>query len=148
MKQNDISNEEKYEVYKAMMINLKKAVNLKFYYEVIFISYAIIEDRCNSILKYSGVQVPNGISKKLNILSKLIQDRDKNITKYLSEDLITNIDVWRNDRNSLVHSLANLKYDNVKLEDIALQGAELSKALSNKSISIRRNYVKNNYYDK
>lgn len=39
------TNIEKYEAYKAMKSNLTKAMKAGFYYQAIFIEYAIIEDR-------------------------------------------------------------------------------------------------------
>lgn len=49
-------NNEKYEAYKAMKMNLNKAMKSGFYYQAIFIEYAIIEDRCLSALKHAGVK--------------------------------------------------------------------------------------------
>ena len=48
-------NMEKYEVYKSMNENLSKAMRAGFYYQAIFIEYAIIEDRCSSVLRHAGV---------------------------------------------------------------------------------------------
>lgn len=43
-------NMEKYQAYKSMNENLSKAMRSEFYYQAIFIEYAIIEDRCTSAL--------------------------------------------------------------------------------------------------
>ena len=39
---NMSQNYEKYDIYKAMKISLKKSMSAGFYYEAIFIEYAII----------------------------------------------------------------------------------------------------------
>ena len=43
---SDSKNTEKYETYKKMKADLSKSMKSGFYYEAIFIEYAIMEDRC------------------------------------------------------------------------------------------------------
>ena len=42
-------NYEKQEIYKSIKANLKKAMTSGFYYQAIFIEYAIVEDRCSYV---------------------------------------------------------------------------------------------------
>ena len=51
------TNIQKYENYREQFIRLKKALDLKFFLEAIFIEYTIIEDRTESISRHAG----NGI---------------------------------------------------------------------------------------
>ena len=48
-----MNNNDKYEAYKAMKVNLSKAMRSGFYYQAIFIEYAIIEDRTVSLLRHA-----------------------------------------------------------------------------------------------
>ena len=64
-------NIEKYEVYRAMMENLSKAMRSEFYYQAIFIEYAIIEDRCLSALKHSGVKYLDSNGHEIKLAEKI-----------------------------------------------------------------------------
>ena len=48
-------NTQKYETYKSIHESLSKALKYGFYYEAIFLEYAVIEDRLASVLKYAGI---------------------------------------------------------------------------------------------
>ena len=50
-----VPNKQKQENYAHMKAGLKRALQAEFYYEAIFIEYAIVEDRCTSILKHAGI---------------------------------------------------------------------------------------------
>ena len=67
---------EKYEVYKSMNENLTKAMRSGFYYQAIFIEYAIIEDRCTSALKYAGVKYLDRKGRDISISQKLKEMRN------------------------------------------------------------------------
>ena len=54
-------NTQKYETYKSINESLSKALKYGFYYEAIFLEYAIVEDRLASVLKYAGI----GLRKNL-----------------------------------------------------------------------------------
>ena len=61
-----IDNQQKYENYKEQTMRLKRAINSCFYLEKIFIEYAIIEDRLESVLRHSGIKMGNGKDTTLN----------------------------------------------------------------------------------
>ena len=50
-----LNNFQKYENYKAQMGRLNHAIKEHFFLEAMFIEYAIMEDRCESILTHAGV---------------------------------------------------------------------------------------------
>lgn len=64
-------NMEKYEIYKSMNENLSKAMKAEFYYQAIFIEYAIIEDRCLSVLKHAGVKYVDSKDRELTLSRKV-----------------------------------------------------------------------------
>ena len=47
-------NMQKYANYKEQMGRLNKALTSRFFLEAIFIEYAIMEDRLESVLRHSG----------------------------------------------------------------------------------------------
>ena len=53
--ENVKNNMEKYNSYREQTGKFKKAMSLEFYYEAIFISYAIMEDRLISFLDHIGL---------------------------------------------------------------------------------------------
>ena len=55
---SEITNMEKYGNYKEQMGRLKKAMDNHFLLEALFIEYAIMEDRCESILRHSNAFNP------------------------------------------------------------------------------------------
>ena len=64
-------NMEKEEIDKQRSSDLTKAMKQGFYYEAIFIEYAILEDRLASVLKYAGVLTMEK-SGNQNIAKKLM----------------------------------------------------------------------------
>ena len=88
-----MNNIEKKEKYSNLMSRLKRATDNEYYYEAIFIEYAILEDRTESLLKHAGkkFQENNGnpfkISKKLNKLKSEKEFQTSYIRKHLTEEL-------------------------------------------------------------
>ena len=52
--QAQISNMQKHFNYQEQMVRLKKAMAAQFYLAAIFIEYAVMEDRLESILRHSS----------------------------------------------------------------------------------------------
>ncbi len=49
---NNLTNMQKYENYKAQIDRLNRAIKEHFYLEAMFIEYAVMEYRCESILTH------------------------------------------------------------------------------------------------
>lgn len=141
-------NIEKKEKYAELMIKLNKATNEEYYYEAIFIEYAIIEDRLEALLRYAGLKYKqdNGtnidIQKKINKIQNDAKFQDSYIKKHITPKILNEIQLWKNERNRLIHNLVNAKYDNEEIKNIALQGECLAKKISNKSTLIKRYFQK------
>ena len=62
--------------YADLIDKLKKSVNNEFYYESIFIEYAILEDRTESLLRHAKLKTTDNegknytLAKKLGIINK------------------------------------------------------------------------------
>ena len=137
----EVDNMQKYANYKEQMGRLKKALNSQFYLEAIFIEYAILEDRVESMLRHSGVFRPdkhNTLNKKLNRLSELQRNKTGLAKKYFTEDLLSAIHDWKNERNIMIHALLKQSLHTEDLQAIAERGQALVKTVSSKVSSYNR----------
>ena len=133
------NNMQKYENYKEQMGRLKKALGAGFNLEAIFIEYAIMEDRLESVLRHAGKwkepksadQVPS-IQRKKTLIVKMAEEKKSLAHKYFSDDTLERVIMWKNKRNSLIHELLKQSLQTEELEELAQQGQELVKELSNK----------------
>ena len=143
-------NNEKYEAYKAMKMNLNKAMKSGFYYQAIFIEYAIIEDRCLSVLKHAGVKYLDSKGHEISLKEKLRKMKGNPafltdyVRKRITSELIDEIETWKTDRNQLVHALAKIPYNNDSIREVAERGQTLINTLDNKVRSANRFFDKNN----
>ncbi|MGN0604940.1 MAG: hypothetical protein ACI4JM_00305 [Oscillospiraceae bacterium] len=136
-----IDNMQKYENYKTQMSRLKKAIKEEFYLEAIFIEYAVIEDRLESILVHSGNFNPkrhNKIEKKLSKIEEMTREKKGLLRNYISDELIESIYEWKNKRNIFIHSLMKQQTTTHELQEIAVSGMDIIKVLNNKSTSYKR----------
>ena len=145
-----MNNIEKKEKYSNLMSRLKRATDNEYYYEAIFIEYAIFEDRTESLLKHAGkkFQENNGnpfkISKKLNKLKSEKEFQTSYIRKHLTEELIEKIYEWKMERDQLMHNIINLQYKNDEIKMLALNGECLVKKFNSKSQLVNK-YLDNQY---
>ena len=145
-----MNNIEKKEKYSKLMSRLKRATDNEYYYEAIFIEYAILEDRTESLLKHAGkkFQENNGnpfkISKKLNKLKSEKEFQTSYIRKHLTEELIEKIYEWKIQRDKLMHNIINLQYKNDEIKMLALNGECLVKKFNSKSQLVNK-YLDNQY---
>ena len=152
MTANDTPNLIKYENYKEQVKRLDKALNNKFYLEAIFIEYAIIEDRTESILKHAGkweaylkkrgrYQVT--LDSKINYISGFARERGSLLHKYFSDELLVEILEWKEERNSLMHALMKQSLTTEELRTVALKGKDLARKIANKATTYRRAVERN-----
>ena len=73
-----MNNYYKHEKYAELMEKLKKSLKNEFYYESIFIEYAIIEDRTESLLRHANIKTTDSKNYSLKLNDKL-----RKIIKYL-----------------------------------------------------------------
>ena len=135
-------NMGKYEIYKSMHKNLTKAMRNGFYYEAIFIEYAILEDRFAAVLKYAGLKCVDdkgrdfAITKKIGMIENRQCFDNKFVRDRLSLKLLGDARNWLKERNELIHHLATMPYDSEHVRKIAEDGNELVRIISNKSRSV------------
>ena len=143
-----MNNKQKNLKYADLMDKLKKSINNEFYYEAIFIEYAIFEDRTESLLKHAKYKIIDidgrnfSLQNKLNKIMNNTKFQDKYVKKHITNELLFKLDNWRNKRNKMIHDLIKCEYTNDDIKKIALEGYELTKKLNSKSTLVTK------YFDK
>ena len=111
--------------YREQFKRLDKALNNNFYLEALFIEYAIMEDRTESILRYEGneIKVKEGsfisINRKLDKIKKIAEQRKSLPERYFSDNLIECIQLWKDERNRMIHALMKQSLTTEELTELA-----------------------------
>ncbi len=106
--------------------------------EAIFIEYAILEDRLESILRHSGKWNPDAknfvsLDKKRKNVAKLAEEKKSLAHKYFPPELTDRIDVWKGARNKIIHAPMKQDLHTEDLSAVALDGQALVKTLCSKT---------------
>ena len=110
-----------------------------------FIEYAILEDRTESILRHAEqwdayLKSRKGREPNIDTKVKYIQKRAENkkdfLHKYFSDDLLEQVLGWKVERNRLIHALLKQQLAHNEVSNLAAQGNELVKTLRTRT----RNY--------
>ena len=138
-----IDNQQKYLNYREQMGRLTKAMKSGFYLEAIFIEYAIMEDRLESVLRHSKKWNPKSsqfvsLDYKRKKVEKLAEEKKSLASKYFTKELTDMIDRWRKDRNDLIHELLKQSLHTEDIRDIATEGHRIVKILNSKATSYNR----------
>ena len=142
-----IDNQQKYENYKEQFKRLNKALVNGFNLEAMFIEYAIMEDRTESILRHAGYwdaylkkrgNRDATINSKISCIQGKVNADDKLLRKYFSDDLLDRILAWKEERNRLIHALLKQQFEHDEIRELATKGNELVKALRSRSSSYNR----------
>lgn len=137
------SNMQKYANYREQMSRLNKALNARFYLEAIFIEYAVMEDRLESVLRHSGKWNPKpdehiSIDRKCRNVAKLAEEKKGLARRYFSAELTDGILEWKEKRNKMIHALLKQSLHTEDLQSIAEEGHQLVKTLCSKVTSYNR----------
>ena len=147
MTEPTIDNQQKYENYKEQFQRLNKALANGFNLEAMFIEYAIMEDRTESILHHAElwdayIKSRKGREPTINSKVQYIQKRAENkkdlMHRYFSDDLLERVLAWKEERNRLIHALLKQQLEHNEISELAAKGNELVKALRSKSGSYNR----------
>ena len=138
-----MTNLEKRDKYAELMKKLDEATSNEYYYEAIFIEYAIFEERTRSLFQHAKIPYKKdnkeySIDKKLKTIKTNKIFQDNYIKKHLEQELIDNIIEWKNERNKLMHNIINANYENEQVKILSLNGECLAKRLNNKSKLVNR----------
>lgn len=140
-------NQLKYENYREQFKRLNSALNSGFNLEAIFIEYAIMEDRTESILRHADkweayMKSRKGrdptIDSKIRYIQKLAEQKKSIPNKYFSDDLLDRLLTWKEDRNRLIHALLKQQLEHNEVTELAAQGKQLVDELRNRANKYNR----------
>ena len=137
-----MDNYEKRNRYALLMKKLDIATKQNFYYESIFIEYAIFEERMDSLMRHGKMKKLQKLHFKINAIKAADWFKDKEVQKYISNKTLDEIIEWKDKRNKLIHDLVNCTYGAEEIESIAKAGEKLVKNFNSKSTAV------NKYLDK
>lgn len=153
MAEEIIDGQQKYLNYKTQFQRLNRALANEFYLEAIFIEYAIMEDRTESVLRHAGLW-PAYLKRRgknmvtINSKIKFIQEKARNksglLHKYFSDDLMDQVFNWKEKRNPLIHALLNQKLGPDDLKALATEGNSLVRILRTRAANHNRAADKQN----
>lgn len=140
-------NQLRYENYREQFKRLNSALNNGFNLEAMFIEYAIMEDRTESILRHadkwdayikSRKGRDPGIDSKIRYIQKLAEQKKTIPNKYFSDDLLDRILIWKEERNRLIHALLKQQLEHNEVTGLAAQGKQLVDELRNRANKYNR----------
>lgn len=145
MSETIITGREKYRNYTEQFSRLNRALKNEFYLEAIFIEYAILEDRTESVLRHAGLweaymkgkKIP-AIGTKLTFIKNKAALKSCSLHSYFSDDLLEKLRSWKDKRNPLIHDLLNQKLGADQLKDLALEGDRLVRILRTRATNHNR----------
>lgn len=140
-------NQLKYENYREQFHRLNSALKSGFNLEAMFIEYAIMEDRTESILHHAGkwedyLKNRKGhnptIDSKIRYIQKLAEQKKTLLNKYFSDGLLDQVLAWKDDRNRLIHALLKQKLEHNEIRLLAEEGKQLVDELKRKAGNYNR----------
>ncbi len=141
-------NQLKYQNYREQFKRLNKAITQNFYLEAVFIEYAVMEDRTESIIRHAGKweaylkkrgkYEPTLDSKIRYISSQMEANRKDLLRRYFNDGCLNRILTWKEERNRLIHALLKQKLTTEELASLAEQGRDIARQLSNKATNYNR----------
>ena len=148
MEQENLApNMQKFRNYQTQFTRLNKALREEFYLEAIFIAYAIIEDRTESILRHTGKweayeKSRKGrnatIDSKIRYIQKIAEDKKSLAHRYLADGTLQRIWEWKEERNRMIHALLKQALADGELAALANTGKELACNLRTKVNNLNR----------
>ena len=144
--EGQITNQQKHLNYREQNERLIKAIKNQFYLEAIFIEYSIIEDRTESILRYTN-RFPKqssfvSLDKKISLIEKVSEEKASVANQYFDVEFLEKIRDWKNMRNAIIHALMKRNVCTNDLLETALAGRQLVKDLCRISTNYKRKLLR------
>ena len=137
-----ISNQQKQANYTEQFRRLKLALKNGFNLEAMFIEYAILEDRTESILRHADLwdayiksrkgREPN-IDSKIKYIQKRAANKKATLHKCFSDDLLDRVLAWKEERDRLIHALLKQQLTEEDVNRIASEGNDLVRVLRSRA---------------
>lgn len=143
-----VKNQLKNENYKEQFKRLNSALKAGYNLEAMFIEYAVLEDRTESVLlhankwesylKKRGRHDPTLNSKIMYIMTLMEANRKELLNRYFSDGLLNEILIWKEERNRLIHALLEQQLAHNEISGLALEGKRLAEELRNRAGNYNR----------
>jgi hypothetical protein len=125
----------KKKLYQDLVARMEAAAKAGRDVEASWFAYAVLEDRLRSMLRQSGGEGENkGVGKPIKMMGpKIINLRRRAKKDDLLESCFeyTRLNKWKNERNDLVHAMADGSLDidaiDKKVAELAREGVELAR---------------------
>jgi len=141
-------NQLKYENYREQFKRLNSALSNGFNLEAMFIEYAIMEDRTESLLRHAEKwdaylkkrgKNESTLNSKIVYIQKQVESNRKDLLhRYFSDNLLNQILVWKEDRNRLIHALLKQQLEHNEVTELAAEGKRLVDELRNRANKYNR----------
>ena len=138
--------------YEEGIARIDDALNKEFWLEASWITYAMFEDRCNSLLDKSGGAISNPKSSFVSINKKITELQNRASTdQFLKQvsnlpTLLKELHNWKENRNPIMHNLIDVPEDwiiiNFNAENLAKDGRDLLGRFAAAAMKVRKKYVK------
>jgi hypothetical protein len=138
--------------YKEGIARIDDALDKEFWLEASWITYAMFEDRCNSLLDKSGGPITPPSNGFISINRKIKELKNRASTNQLLNlvshlpSLLQELYDWKEDRNPIMHNLVALPKEwsviNTDTEKLAKDGRELLGRFAAAAMKVRKKYVK------
>jgi hypothetical protein len=124
-------------IYQKYIDQLEKTINKGYYFESAWLEYVLLEDRLVSLLHNSGGEFKrNGkpilmLGPKIEELKSRMPGNQILFGHLDSDNLISRLENWKDERNTLMHSMADgsLSITDIesKIKKLAETGAKLTR---------------------
>jgi len=141
----------KRDYYKILMHKMSEAHEHKFYLESSWYAFAILEDRLLSALRQTAGGTHYGNNRPIRMLGNKIGEinlRRKNdnlLNAYFNDELMNEISIWKDERNDLMHALAEGTRTIEEILRIAKSQSSKGKSLIKKTCTAARLLKKNRF---
>lgn len=149
-------NNEKGKRFDFLVGRVDESLKAGYYIEAMAITYALLEERSYTLLDRLNIPYDSEkdkLYKCINMIKKAITSRNLSVTpkkgtvddlldylssKMITSELLKNIQVWRKDRNDVIHDLAKQTIDYSSLKQTAENGREYFALYSAAIMSIKK----------
>ncbi|MBC1182263.1 hypothetical protein HF680_06280 [Brevundimonas sp. WCHBH090558] len=140
----------KQQLYQQLMKRMDQAVQDGRDVEAGWYAYAVLEDRLRSMLRQSGGEGQNkGIGKPIRMMGPKLTELSKRAKKdelLKSSFEYTRLNKWKNDRNGLVHAMADGQHDIEEIDrrvaDLATEGVLLARLYASEARRLKTHRAK------
>lgn len=125
--------------YEKYFSRVTEAIQHEFYLEATWIIYSLIEDRLKSLSteKLHLTLIRNNVESMIIALRNEVKVNSM-LSEELSFELLDDIDIWRKERNNVIHFLTQERINETQLKEISLKGVSFLKSISAVNMRVKK----------